>query len=158
MKKITSLLLLLCVSLSFGQVVLDENFEAGLTLPTGWTNNEITATGNIWTFETGGNAPYFGAGNTAFYTLGGFDGNYAVLDSDFYGGGPEETALESPVFDCSAFTTVKVTYDHFFVGGYGGAAYVEVYDGTAWVEVASYTSANVADDTGEYGHVILDVS
>ena len=157
MKKNTLFIFLLSISFSFSQVVLTEDFEVGLALPAGWTNNDIATSGNIWTFETGGYAPYLGAGNTEFYAVG-FAGNYAILNSDAYGGGPEETALEGPAFNCTGLTVVKLTYNHLFISGYGGAAFVEVYDGTSWIEVASYTIFNVDADTYVAGPVIIDVS
>lgn len=159
MKKITLLLLLsFSYSLTFGQIVLSEDFEPDLSLPTGWTNNEITSIGNIWTFETGGFAKYLGDGNTSFYSQAGFSGNYTIFDSDGYGGGPEEAALESPVFDCSGLTNIKLTYNHLFVSGFGGEAYVEVYDGSTWVEVVSYSEPGVAVNTFIAGNVIIDVT
>ncbi|GAA3635406.1 T9SS type A sorting domain-containing protein [Flavivirga jejuensis] len=159
MNKITLLsFFLFSVSFTFGQILISQDFETDLTLPTGWTNNEVTSTGNIWTFETGGFAPFLGDFNTSFYTEGGFSGNYAILNSDAYGGGPEETALESPAFDCSGLTNIKLTFNHLFVSGFGGEAYVEVYNGASWVEIMSYTEATITANTFISGSIILDVT
>jgi len=155
MKKITLLFCLLSISISFGQL-LSEDFEGGLVLPAGWTNNDIEGEGEIWTFETGGEAVGFTDPNTIYYDVG-LSGNYAIFDSDGYGNGPppgpsEDAALESPSFDCTGLTNVTLTYNHFFTSGFGGAGFVEVYNGSTWVQVASY-SASLA-----FGLEFIDVS
>lgn len=149
MKKITVVFTLIFTSsLMFGQVVLSENFEAGLALPAGWTNNDIAGNAEIWEFQTGGEAGGFGPGNTILYDVG-IIGNYATFDSDGYGdtGTAEEAALESPVFDCSALTQVDLDYTMLFNGEAGGSGFVETStDGATWVTVESYTFAgNIFD-------------
>ncbi|MGB0981343.1 MAG: T9SS type A sorting domain-containing protein [Winogradskyella sp.] len=142
MKKITLLLtLIISSSLMFSQVVLTEDFEAGLTIPAGWTNNDIAANGEVWTIEDSGEAVLLTAGNTNVYTSGECVGNYATFNSDGYGnnGNPEEAALESPIFDCSALTSVALSYNHYFAGNYGGSGFVEVNDGSGWTTVATYS-------------------
>ncbi|PWI29121.1 hypothetical protein DI383_13300 [Flavobacteriaceae bacterium LYZ1037] len=140
MKKITLLLALFAMFNLSAQTVLTENFDAGLSLPAGWTNNDIAGSTNVWTFATGGEAVGYTAPNTIYYDNGGMTDNYALFDSDTYGGGPEEAALESPIFDCSALTSVTLKYNHFFTSGFGGSADVEVYNGSSWVSVASYSA------------------
>ncbi|WP_405573282.1 T9SS type A sorting domain-containing protein [Winogradskyella sp. Asnod2-B02-A] len=158
MKKITLLFTLMFGSaLMFGQVVLSEDFESGLTLPAGWTNNDIAAGGEIWTFATGGDAVGYNSPNTIYYDDAFLVGNYAILDSDGYGGAiAEEVALESPAFDVSGATNVILSFNHFFTAGYGGEGYVEVYNGTAWVQVAYYTGAS--QDDSSFGLEEIDVS
>ncbi|HLV38325.1 T9SS type A sorting domain-containing protein, partial [Xanthomarina sp.] len=160
MKKITLLFLfLLSITLSFGQVLIDENFDAALALPAGWTNNDLS-NGGVWTIDTGGEAYGFTAGNTFLYDIADFSGNYAIFNSDAYGNDnlAENAALESPVFDCTGLSVVKLSYKHFILADYGGEGYVEVYNGTSWVEVAYYDEFNVAGDGYGYGSEILDVS
>lgn len=155
MKKITLLFTLLYTSaLMFGQVVLSEDFEAGLTVPTGWTNNDIAGGGEVWAFATGGEAVGYTPPNTFYYTDGGMSGNYALFDSDGLGGSiPEDAALESPIFSCVGLSALTLTFNHGFTSGFGGAGFVEVTsDGTTWTEVASY-GANV-----EFGLASIDVS
>lgn len=155
MKKITLFILLLSVSFSFSQVVLTEDFEAGLTIPASWTNNDIAGNGEIWTIETGGEAALLTAGNTNIYTSGQCEGNYAAFDSDAYGDNmlPEEAALESPVFDCSGLTSVTLSYTHYFAGNYGGSGFVEVNNGSGWTTVETYTA-----DGYSGGMISLDVT
>ncbi|MGR7812355.1 T9SS type A sorting domain-containing protein [Lacinutrix undariae] len=164
MKKITFLFtLLLTSSMMLGQVVLSEDFNAGLTLPTGWTNDDIAGNGEVWTFATGSEAPNFTAGNTMLGDIG-FTANYAILNSDVYGnnGTAENAALTSPVFDATAFTSLELKFDHLILGDYGGEGHVEVYNGTTWIEVAVYSEATIAPNTnGNYladGVVLIDVS
>ena len=160
MKKITLLFLfLLSITLSFGQVLIDENFDAALALPAGWTNNDLS-NGGVWTIDTGGEAYGFTTGNTFLYDIADFSGNYAIFNSDAYGNDnlAENAALESPVFDCTGLSVVKLSYKHFILADYGGEGYVEVYNGTSWVEVAYYDEFNVAGNGYGYGSEILDVS
>ena len=149
MKKITLLFALLFTSsLMFGQEVLSEDFEAGLSVPTGWTvvDLALNVPPEIWTIETGGEAGGFTAGNTLIYDNGGV-GNYATMDSDGYGntGTVESTTLTSPVFDASGLTSASLTFDTVYNGNFGGLGEIEVFDGTSWVNVQTY--ATVAGDT-----------
>lgn len=138
--------------LMFGQV-LSEDFEGGLSLPAGWTINDIAGGGDVWTFATGGEAVGFTPPNTIYYDNGLF-GNYALFDSDGIGnnGVAENAALESPVFNVSAASIVILDFNHGFTTGYGGQAFVEVYNGTTWVQVDSYSAAS------DFGAVQIDVS
>ncbi|GAA0749247.1 MULTISPECIES: T9SS type A sorting domain-containing protein [Gaetbulibacter] len=160
MKKITLLLTLFFTSsIIFGQVLISEDFEGGLTVPTGWVNNDINGGGNVWTFENTGQTPAgFTTPNSYLYDPAGFSGSYAIFNSDAYGGGPEEAALESPTFDCSTLTTIKLSYNHFYLSGYSGYGYVEVYNGSSWITVATYDDAAAATDGYLYGSEIIDVS
>lgn len=157
MKKITLLVFLLSISFSFSQV-LTEDFEGGLTIPATWTNDDIAGGGETWTIATGGEAVGFAPPNTLYYTDTMMSGNYALFDSDGFGGlGPaEEAALTSPVFDCSGLTAVQLSFNHFFTAGYGGQGFVEVYDGSVWQQVAFYTGAD--QNASSFGAVVLDVS
>lgn len=129
MKNFTLLLLFISVNFAFSQV-LSEDFEVGLSLPSGWTNNDIAGGGEVWTFGSGGEAVGYNPPNTIYYTDGLMAGNYALFDSDGYGGSiAEEAALESPSFNCSGLTAVQLSFNHFFTAGYGGIGYVEVYNG-----------------------------
>ena len=162
MKKITLLFTMLISStLIFSQVVLSEDFEAGLSVPTGWTVEDLSApaNGEIWTFETGGEAGGFTAGNTLVYDNGG-DGNYATFDSDGYGntGTAEESTLTSPVFDCSSLTSVTLSFATVYNGNFGGLGEIEVFNGTTWVNVQTYeTQAGGTPNTTLTGIQIFDV-
>ncbi|QRM90902.1 T9SS type A sorting domain-containing protein [Lacinutrix sp. WUR7] len=153
MRKITLLMVLFAMFNLNAQTVFTEDFNAALSLPAGWTNNDIEGGGEVWAFATGGEAIGYADGNTIYYEYGGMSGNYGVFDSFAYAGIiAENAALESPAFDCSGLTNVTLNYNHFFTSGYGGAGFVEVYNGSAWVEVASYGASTV------YGLQNIDVS
>lgn len=146
MKKITLLCLLLSISLSFSQILVSEDFEGGLSIPTGWTDIDVPANGEVWTYETGGEAPSFVAPNEILYDFGNFSGNYAMFNSDAYGdnGTAENSALTSPVFDCSTISTVVLTFSHFIRARFGGSGFIEVFNGTDWIEVAEYSETTIA--------------
>ena len=159
MKKITLMLFFLTTNFIFSQVVLNENFESGTSIPAGWTNNDIAGGGDIWVINSGADAVGFTAGNGYYYSLGEMSSNYALFDSDGYGDNSiaENAALESPIFDCSSLTSVELTFNHFFTSGFGGQGFIEVStNGTTWIEVANYTGADQNDSS--FGFVSIDVS
>lgn len=163
MKKITLLFtLMLTSSLMFGQVVLSEDFEASMDVPTGWTVEDLATPPNaeVWTIETGGEAGGFTSPNTLVYDNGGA-GNYATMDSDGYGNNStaESTTLTSPVFDASGLTSASLTFDTVYNGNFGGLGEIEVYNGTAWVNVQTYaTAAGDTPNTTVTGGQLFDVS
>ncbi|MEL6634006.1 MAG: PKD domain-containing protein [Bacteroidota bacterium] len=119
------------------QPILTEDFSTatGATPPAGWTQNVIAGDTAFdeWRFDNPGSLSVGSPVSDPF----------AVFDSDDYssGGGPENVALESPPFDASAFTTISLEFDHFFLEGFGGEYNVEVFDGTSWVSVLSGTTS-----------------
>ena len=132
-------LLLICVlapAVGAQTTFIDEDFSTGTgtTPPTGWTNNDIASAGDAWQFSNPGartlNAPITGPA--------------AIFDSDDQSDNSlaEECALESPAFDASSATVVILEFDHYFQGGFGGDAFVEVFNGTAWNQV--YTAGGVS--------------
>ena len=162
MKKITLLMTLFFTSsLMFGQV-LAEDFEGGGPFgafpPTGWTNNEIAPMGGSWVSASDGDAVGYNSPNTILYDNGLLAGTYALFNSDALGndGNAENTALESPSFDVSTASNVLLSFNHFFTAGYGGQGFVEVFNGTTWIEVANYTGASQTDSS--FGLETIDVS
>ncbi len=151
MKKIYNYLGAMVALFMFSSVeaqIIDEDFAGmtGTTPPAGWNNNEILAGGGLWTFDNPGgrtlNAPITDPA--------------AIFDSDDLGsdGNPEESALETPQFDASAYTNpIILTFDHYFNGGFGGEYYVEVFDGTSWVTVLTGTT-----DTNDPEFESLDIT
>ena len=135
------------------QVIFSEDFSSatGTTPPTGWINNDIQGGGEVWAFDNPG-------GQTLNVPL---SDPTAIFDSDFNGSGsgPEDAALESPVFDASVVTGyIMLSFDHTFFddsqfGGTGAQYFVEVWNGTTWVQVLSGT-----DDTQDPEHVSLNVT
>ncbi len=155
MKKIYTLLACLSLLQLSGnlsaQVIFSQDFSTatGSTPPAGWVNNDIQGGGEVWVFDNPG-------GQSLFAPI---TDPAAIFDSDFNGSmsGPEEAALESQVFDASAVTgSILLSFDHtFFDSGEstGAVYYVEVWDGTTWVEVLSGTA-----DTDDPTHVTLNIT
>lgn len=125
------------------QALIDEDFT-GQTLPTDWTNvvNTGGTAGNVWTFD-----------NPGGQTLdGGFDGDFAIVDSDDYGSSSDQnTSLTTDTFDASGLAgTLILSFDNSLRNCCGATADVEVWNGTAWINVLSmdagddgYPDANV---------------
>lgn len=132
---------LLCFVTGYSQVLLSEDFSTatGTTPPSGWTNNDLNSSGEIWEFNNPGtrtlNAP--------------ISSPAAIFDSDNYGSGSAEDAtLESPAFDASSGTIV-LTFDHYFRSYFGSGYAVEVFDGTDWDTIIS-GSSSTSDPQAEY--------
>lgn len=143
-----SLLLQLSNNLS-AQVLLFEDFSSatGTTPPVNWTNNDLDGGGNIWEFDNpGGRNLTMPISDPA-----------AIFDSDNYGSDalPEDCALETPLFDASVTSNpIYLSFDQYFDADFGGQIYVEVWNGSAWVEVYSsfVTSANDPE------HILIDIT
>src|SRR5690606_16235238 len=118
---------------SQAQILLDEDFT-GQTLPTGWDTTDVTGSGFNWSFNNPGTRDFTG-------TTSSFDTDFAIFDSDEYGGSLtaiEEAILESPAFDASTATgAIILSFDNSFRNYSSGVseAHVEVWDGTTWTDV-----------------------
>ena len=142
------------LSLNGQTILIDEDFSGttGTTPPTGWTNNEILAGGGLWAFDNPGgqtlNAPITDPA--------------AVFDSDDIGndGNAENTALESPQFDASALAgDLILSFDHYFYTSFTTSTfYVEVYDGTQWVEILTGTTDSPTDPVSESIDITAEVN
>lgn len=139
------LLSLLATNASSQTILFSENFSAAVdsvTPPSGWTNVHIpTGTSDpaqLWRFDDFGDLfPGNISGN-------GFNGDYAVLNSDEYGFGQEQSAaLESPSFDASASSTVILQYSESYRDlGSTNTVEVSTDNGSTWTVVKpSYTSS-----------------
>ena len=163
MKKITLLAFILATFFTNAQTVLSEDFELGIPLT--WTNqnNSIAPTAlatSIWTIDSDGQTTVgWVSEETSLYTICSALGNYALFDSDAYGGGAEDTSLTSPAIDCSSLSEVKLSFSHLFHQGYGGNGYVEIStDNINWSAVSSYLTPPGATSGVLYGDEIFDIS
>jgi hypothetical protein len=85
--------------------------------------------------------------------LGGCSGLFMLADSEACGPGTSmDTELLTPPIDCSAYSTVRLEFDHHFEPDSVDTGLVDVWDGTAWVNKLHYTAV-MAD-----GHVSIDLS
>jgi hypothetical protein len=113
-----------------GNCLINENFN---TAPTDWQINILAGNSlfDTWRFDNPGGRNI----------VAPFAGGVAVFDSDFYsaGGGPENVALESPVFNASAENEVVLSFDSYFNNSFGGGGVVEISTngGSSWTAVAS---------------------
>lgn len=121
--------------------VLYEGFDAG-ELPENWANVDSAGLGELWQFNNPGNRNF-----------DGFEGNFAILDSDNYGGGgsTQDAYLESPLIDVSGLQNVSVTFLEHFRSGFGGVPSMEIStdQGETWQEVFTH-AANVGSTTSPY--------
>ena len=142
MKKTTLFLILLFLSLSIkAQTYLTENFDA--SIPATWTIDDAGgATGDSWI------SGLQGFGNSLDGT------NAAFVDSDANGNGIIllET-LTSPAFDTSGATAIFLDFDQFYNNLGGDTADVEVWDGTAWVNVLSQNADIGAFNAPDQQHI-----
>ncbi len=128
--------------------ILNEDFNgaSGTTPPGGWNNIVISGTANDqWHFDNPGE-------RTINYPI---TDPFAIFDSDSTSanGQPEEVALETALFDASTSNFILLHFVHTFDPGAGGYATVEAFDGDAWQEVITYSSA-----TSNPAMEILDLS
>ena len=117
-----------------------QNFESGLSIPIGWTNDSGNS-GEDWIYVTGA----IGNGATADHTDGW--GNYAGIDDD----SPHtvETGLITPEFNFSFLSAVSLSFWYWIGDGPQQATLlIDSYDGTGWTSgVASLTTTGVAEWT-----------
>ena len=139
MKKIGGLLFALtaCAGVAHGDVVLETGFEGSSSLPTGWTENQISGSANL-TIQSGGGG---GRPSTA---------NSGSNNATIYATNTNEniTRLITPTFNTIGYTTVTLSFYH--------AQPVWIYEnnpdqdelkvffsddgGASWTELAHYTN------------------
>ncbi len=103
-----------------------EDFE-GSTLPNGWTT-EVLAGNADWAFGSG-----------AMPNGDDFATNAAIFNDDAAGiGQTNKVVLSSPVYDLTDATIATVGYDVAFQESGDQIFTVEVYDGSAWQQIALY--------------------
>lgn len=113
----------------YSQVYLNENFDAGLGA---WTVNDGGTTADTWFGTTGG--------------LNGqdLDGTeFALVDSDAAGNTGTvvlEEELVSPLVNTAGAALLLLEFDHFFNSITGDSGFVDVFDGTNWIGVDTFTT------------------
>ncbi len=140
----TALILLLPHSTIQAQTyIMNEDFSAanGTTPPVDWENNTISGTPtDVWHFDNPG-------ARSINYPV---SGQFAIFDSEAYssGNGQEISELVSPFLDCSFKEHIILFFDHFFAGS--GLGKVEVWDGSAWQLVDSFTDSTDNPQQAQY--------
>jgi hypothetical protein len=137
------LLALIWAGFAQGQIIQSEDFD-GCALPAGWTESILSGVDG-WLFVANSPDP----GNA-----GNFDGTCMVMFDDDWltaTAAPSTVELVSPQVDITGFPLVMLEFD-YNVQEYGPATgdglTVDVWDGTAWVNVLSVLDAN---DCGFWG-------
>lgn len=95
-----------------------------------------------------------------YQTSSNLDGTkFAMVDDDAVGSTAPATnvKLVSPVFNAVGYDTLTVEFDHYWRPFTGSAGYVEVYDGSTWIQVAAYTTATIGSWSNPV-HETIDVS
>jgi hypothetical protein len=114
-----------------------EYFEE-TTVPTGWS-----------TVINAGTCEFtFGSGDMP--TGPDFVSGAAIFDDDDCGeaGGVNNVSLLSPVYDMSGATSASLGFDVAFQDYAGSGEFsVEVFNGTAWVEIVNYNTTDLLADT-----------
>ncbi len=119
---LTLIFVVLAAYATNAQPFFSESFSA--EIPATWT---VTTNSGIGWFWDDGTSHDYGEG-------------CAIIDSDA-SGGLEDGTLESPVVDCSSYSTVVLKYNYNFQKfstGEPDSGYVEVFDGTNWIWLKSY--------------------
>jgi len=109
-----------------------------------------------WTISDGGDTGYTWESSAGFYTLAGSTGEFAIVDSDYAGTGIVfDDSLISPVLDCTAFTTVTLSFIHYYNdwSTYDSASVEVTTNGSTWTPVITYTA-----DTIDGATASLDLS
>jgi len=152
MKRIITLAAALILGFSsFSQIYINQDFSTFTDsilppLASGWKNiDSITPPANqIWRF----NNPFPRTFNTPISSPA------AILDSDWYGAGnTQDSYLSSTNFDASGATTVLLEFDHYYRHIGGGAAEVQIFDGSNWISATTFTAT-----TADPSHEIIDIS
>lgn len=113
---------------------LIESFS-GTSIPGCWSQVDHEGNGQIWQFGTiTGQSP-----NPAL------TGNYAYLNSDFYGSGYSQDAdLETPLLDLTAYLTINLQFNHYFLSysGSSGSLSYSIDGGTSWTLIQDFTTTS----------------
>ncbi len=121
--------------LNFGTPVFSESFD-GSTMPAGWTVTDNNGSGEVWGIDDPENR-----GN-----LTGGQGNFADINSDFYGPGhSQDTSLITPVIDASSVADPVLRFHTDYNGfpGQTGAVDVSTDGGQTWANVWQHTGDSV---------------
>ena len=144
------------VSLTAGEIytpdIKSEDFNGSSHVFTAINNS---TGGNVaaaaWTLRPNG---YVYGGNT-FQSPD--NSQFIMSNSDAQGnGGTTHTELISPVFSSVGADSIVLEMDHFYRHYSGSTAKVEIYDGTQWNTIQTWTSTQGASNN--FSHVVLPIS
>jgi Carboxypeptidase regulatory-like domain/Cleaved Adhesin Domain len=125
--------------------VFSESFD-GSAIPAGWTVTDNNGSGHVWQIGDPENR-----GN-----LTGGSGNFADINSDFYGpGNTQDTTLTTPTMDLSNVGNPILRFhnDYFGFSGQTGAVDVSTDGGQTWTNIWSHGNDSVRGPDLETVHV-----
>lgn len=103
------------------------------SVPSCWQVADNQGNGQVWRFGT------FNGG------ISGASGNYAYLNSDGFGSGNTQNAdLISPVFNLAEYTTVNLSFKHYFRQYQDVSAatlYYSINNGNTWNQIQQWTAS-----------------
>jgi hypothetical protein len=125
-------------SVAHGQeIFLDAGFEGSSSLPTGWTQNQISDTSN-WSIQGGGNSANPAAAHGGSNNAHLFTSNYVNNQNE----------LISPVFDTTGHINISFTFWHTQTVWGPDQDELKVFyssnGGSTWTELVNYTSSVAA--------------
>lgn len=129
----------------YKDVVLQENFNTGI--PASWTIIDGGETTHSWYGETS----YSGS------TLDGTP--FAFVDSDDAGYVDMDETLLTPAMNTYGFTDLTLEFDQYYryySSGGSEKADVDIWDGSAWINILSMTSTNMGN-WGSPDHQVIDI-
>jgi hypothetical protein len=138
--------ILMMLSLTgFSQMyILNEDFSTatGTTPPANWQNITITGQDDAkWRFNNPGNRTVNFPVTSPFAIL---DAPQVSPDTSL-----EVVTLETPSFDASIGLFFLLFFDHYFLPDSAATAKILAFDGTDWIEVASFDYETAANPTSE---------
>lgn len=132
--------------------IFDEDFN-NCAQPAGWTNVAVSGDSTWW----------FVLNSPDLFNAGNIDGTcMALFDDDYLGSGAPASIVEltTPVIDLSLVTNGALTFDYNYNDFIGESFAVDVWDGTAWVNVLTETADNIGTwGAGPpYADAVIDLS
>jgi hypothetical protein len=116
LKKLLTVAMLAAFSVANAQVLWEEDFENGTTLPAGWSQTTLADDGG-WKIGTGPELA------SQYFPVPDFQGNMIGTNDDGCNCDKSADFLVLPDFNLSAVTSAWLTFDVFFIAGvYQGAA------------------------------------
>jgi N-acetylneuraminic acid mutarotase len=115
---------------------------SGTTAQDGWTNVDNEGNGDVWMFGNDPDGDSEGQGPPA-----GSSGDYAVVDSSYYGwGNKQDTSLVSPVVNLSKQTAPEISFDTWYQlwpSGQTADVDLSLDGGQTWSTVWEQTTSTV---------------
>lgn len=141
------LFILSCVAMHAGaQTIFQENFNT--SFPAGWSIINGGTTADTW-YRT-----------TALFNGNSLDGTqFMFVNSDAAGNSPSiilSERLESPAVNTNLYSSVFLEFDQYYRDYSQDSGFVEVFNGSTWVKVASYS--NNMGGWGAPDHQIINLT